>query len=192
MLRKVTLMTASAVAAFAFNSAGININNEDLELRANFDIGQFNENVEPETMYVGIKFLDADNSSRVKEDDALYEIGFLMKRAMGERGLYIGLGVKANHTKDYTTVPLGIVFDYALPLQTIIPMSVGADIYYASKVLSFSNANKYFEYRLEYDAEVIDQGHVVIGYRHIKTDYNDIRGEFTYNESAYVGFTFEF
>lgn len=191
MLRKITLMTASAVAAFALNSAGININNEDLELQANLDIGQFNENVEPETMYVGIKFLDADNSSRVN-DDALYEIGFLMKKAMGESGLHIGLGIKANYTKDYTTVPLGIVFDYALPLQTIVPMSVGADVYYAPKVLSFSDANKYFEYRLEYDAEVIDHGHVVIGYRHIKTDYNDIRGNFTYNASAYVGFTFEF
>ena len=184
-------MTASAVAAFALNSAGININNEDLELRANFDIGQFNENVEPETMYVGIKFLDADNSNRVN-NDALYEIGFLMKKAMGESGLYIGLGVKANYTKDYRTVPLGIVFDYALPSQTIVPMSVSVDVYCAPKVLSYSDANRYFEYRLEYDAEVVDHGHVVIGYRHIKTDYNDIRGNFTYNESAYAGFTFEF
>ena len=191
MLKKITLMTVSAVAAFALNSAGININNEDLELNANLDIGQFNENVAPETMYVGIKFLDADNSNRVN-DESLYEIGFLMKKAMGESGLKVGLGVKANYTKDYTTLPLGIVFDYALPFKTIVPMSVGADVYYAPKVLSFSDANKYFEYRLEYDAEVIDHGHVVIGYRHIKTDYDDIRGNFTYNASAYVGFNFEF
>ncbi|HIP14912.1 MAG TPA: hypothetical protein EYG74_05435 [Sulfurimonas autotrophica] len=191
MLKKITIMAVYAASAFAMNSASININNEDLELRANLDIGQFNENVEPETMYVGIKFLDADNSNRVN-NDALYEIGFLMKKAMGESGFRMGLGVKANYTKDYRTVPLGIVFDYALPSQTIVPMSVGVDVYYAPKVLSYSGANKYFEYRLEYDAEVVDHGHVVIGYRHIKTDYNDIRGNFTYNESAYAGFTFEF
>jgi hypothetical protein len=191
MLRKITLMAASAAAALAMNSAGININNEDLELNANLDIGQFNDNVEPETMYVGVKFLDADNSNRVN-DDALYEVGFLMKKAMGESGLKVGLGVKANYTKDYTTLPLGIVFDYALPMKTIVPMSFGADIYYAPKVLAFNDANKYFEYRLEYDAEVIDHGHVVIGYRHIKTDYDDVRGNFTYNASAYVGFNFEF
>lgn len=191
MLRKITLMAASAAAAFAMNSAGININNEDLELNANLDIGQFNENVEPETMYVGIKFLDADNNKRVN-DDALYEVGFLMKKAMGNSGFEVGLGVKANYTKDYTTLPLGIVFDYALPMNTIVPMSLGADIYYAPKVLSFSDADKYFEYRFEYDAEVINHGHVVIGYRHIKTDYDDARGDFTYNASAYVGFNFEF
>jgi len=190
MLRKITSMAVSAAAAFAMNSAGININNEDLELNANLDIGQFNENVEPETMYVGIKFLDTNNN-RVNSD-ALYEIGFLMKKAMGDKGLQIGLGVKANYTKDYTTLPLGIVFDYALPMKTIVPMSIGADVYYAPKVLSFSSANKYFEYRVEYDAEVIDNGHVVLGYRHIKTDYDDVRGNFTYNASAYIGFNFEF
>jgi len=191
MLKKITLMTASAVAALAMNSASININNEDLELNANLDIGQFNDNVEPETMFVGVRFLDADNTDRIN-NDALYELSFLMKKAMGESGLQIGLGVKANYTKDYRTLPLGIVFEYGLPSVTVIPMSLHADIYYAPKVLSFDNANKYFEYRLEYDAAVIDHGHVFLGYRNIRTDYNDIRGSFTYNAAGYVGFKFEF
>ncbi len=191
MLRKITLMAASAAAAFAMNSAGININNEDLELNANFDIGQFNENVEPETMYVGLKFLDADNNNKIN-DDALIEFGFLMKKAMGDSGLDVGLGVKANYTQDYITLPLGIVFDYALPVNTVVPMSLGADVYYAPKVLSFSDASRYFEYRFEYDVEVIDHGHVVLGYRNIKTKYDDARRNFTYNESMYIGFNFEF
>lgn len=191
MLKKITLLAASAAAAFAMNSAGININNEDLELNANLDIGQFNENVEPETMFVGVRFLDADNSNTIN-DDALYEVSFLMKREMGESGLNIGLGVKANYTKDYTTLPLGITFEYGLPAVKVIPMALRADVFYAPKVLSFSDAEKYFEYRLEYDAEVIEHGHVIVGYRHIRTDYDDGRGDFTYNASAYVGFNFEF
>ena len=191
MLRKITLMATSVAAAFAMNSASININNEDLELNANLDIGQFNENVEPETMFIGVKCLDADNSNRVN-DDALYELSFLMKKEMGESGLNVGLGIKTNYTKDYTTLPLGVVFEYGLPSITVVPMSLRANIYYAPKVLSFRDANKYFEYRLEYDAEIIEHGHVIVGYRHIKTDYDDVRGTFTYNASAYVGFNFEF
>jgi len=186
MLKKITLLVASAVAAFAMNSAGININNNDLELNANLDIGQFNQNVEPGTMFAGVRFLDVGNY------DSLYELSFLMKREMGTSGLNVGLGVKANHTKDYTTLPLGITFEYGLPAVTIVPMALRADAFYAPKVLSFESADKYFEYRLEYDAEVIKHGHVIVGYRHIRTDYNDGRDNFTYNSSGYVGFNFEF
>ncbi|MEN4044731.1 YfaZ family protein [Sulfurimonas sp. NW15] len=191
MLKKITLMAVSAVAVFAMNSASININNEDLELNANLDVGQFNENVEPETMFVGVRFLDADNANRVN-NEALYEVSFLMKKEVGESDLSVGLGIKANYTKDYRTLPLGIVFEYALPSATVVPMALHADVYYAPKVLSFDKANKYFEYRVECDAEVIDHGHVVLGYRHIRTDYDDLRGNFTYNASGYIGFKFEF
>lgn len=191
MLKKITLLTASAAAAFAMNSAGININNDDLELNANLDIGQFNENVEPGTMFVGTRFLNADNSGRIN-NDPLYEVSFLMKREMGQSGLNVGLGVKANYTKDYTTLPLGITFEYGLPAGKAIPMALRANVFYAPKVLSFQDAEKYFEYRLEYDAEVIEHGHVIVGYRHIRTDYNDYRGSYIYNASAYVGFNFEF
>ena len=191
MLKKISLLAVSAAAAFAMNSAGININNDDLELNANLDIGQFNENVEPETMFVGARFLNADNSGRIN-NDPLYEVSFLMKREMGQSGLNVGLGVKANYTKDYTTLPLGITFEYGLPAVKAIPMALHANVFYAPKVLSFQSAEKYFEYRLEYDAEVIEHGHVIVGYRHIRTDYDDARGNFIYNASAYVGFNFEF
>ncbi len=191
MLKKITLIAVSAASAFAMNSAGLNINNEDIELNARFDVGEFNENVEPNSMYVSVKFLDADNSNTVN-NDALYELGFLMKKEMGESGLKVGLGVKANYTKDYVSLPLGMTFEYELPSVTVVPMSLRADVYYAPKVLAFDNANKYFEYRVEYDAEVIEHGHVILGYRHITTDYDDVRGDFTYNASAYIGFNFEF
>ncbi|WP_457749259.1 YfaZ family outer membrane protein [Sulfurimonas sp.] len=191
MLKKITLTAVSAATAFAMNSASININNEDLELSANLDIGQFNENVTPETMFVGVRFLDADNSNTIN-NDALYELSFLMKKEMAESALNVGLSVKANYTKDYASLPLGITFEYGLPSVTVVPMSLHADVYYAPKVLAFKNADKYFEYRVEYDAEVIEHGYVIVGYRHITTDYNDVRGNFTYNASAYIGFNFEF
>jgi hypothetical protein len=191
MLKKVTLMAACAASAFALNSAGVNINNEDLELNAKLDIGQFNDSVEPESMFVGVKYLDVDNSAAVN-NDALYEVSFLMKKPMGESGFNVGLGIKANYTKDYTTLPLGVEFGYVLPAVKLVPMSLHADIYYAPKVLSFNDAQRYFEYRVEYDAEVIEHGHIILGYRHIATDYDDVRGDFTYNASAYIGFNFEF
>lgn len=191
MLKKITIMAACAASAFAMNSASININNEDLELNARFDIGQFNDNVEPNGMFVGVKYLDAHNANTVN-NNALYEVNFLMKKPMGTSGFNVGLGVKANYTKDFTSFPLGMEVGYSIPSVNLVPMSINADIYYAPKVLSFNNANKYLEYRIEYDAQVIKQGHVVVGYRHINTDYDDARGNFTYNASAYIGFKFEF
>ncbi len=191
MLKKITLVTVSAVAALAMNSASININNEDLELSANLDIGQFNENVEPETMFFGARYLDADNSDR-GNNNPLFEVNFLRQKEIPRTSLSIGLGVKLNYTKDYRTLPLGIDVTYRLPSTTVIPISVHANVYYAPKVLSFDNASKYFENRVECDIELIDNGHIIVGYRNIRTDYDDARGDFIYNESGYVGFKFEF
>jgi len=52
MLKKILLMTVTVISAFALHTAEININDKDLELNAKFDMGQFNETIYPNTVFV--------------------------------------------------------------------------------------------------------------------------------------------
>jgi len=196
MLKKISLVVLCAASAFAMNSADININDKDLELGVKFDVGQFNDDVEPDTMLVGGRYLhaDKDNSntnSRYDLDD-YYELSFLMQNQMGNEDLVLGLGMKLNYTKNYSTVPLGAEAKYHIPADTPIPIYINLALYYAPSVLTMKDADKYLEYRAEADFEVIDNGKITLGYRVMNTDYDDARGDVEYNKSMYIGFKFAF
>ena len=197
MLKKLTLIGLSAATAFAMHSAELNINDKDLELGAKLDMGQFNHTVEPDTVFVGMKFLKADKDhSKPKNSDIkdYYELNFLMQRKIDNTGLVVGLGVKLNHTDKFTTVPLGIEVKYKLPFTNTVPFYIGGSVYYAPQVLSMSDAKNYLEQRVQLDIEVIKNATILVGARNIETNY-DISGstnDFRYNRSAYVGFRFAF
>lgn len=193
MLKKIGLVALCAASAFAMNSADININDKDLELGAKFDMGQFNDNVEPDTILIGARYLHGDeDNSDVNDVDDYYELSFLMQNQMGNEDLTLGLGLKLNSTKDYSTVPLGVEAKYHVPADTGIPIYVNLGLYYAPSVLTMQDADKYLEYRAEADFEVIENGRVTLGYRVMNTDYDDERGDVEYNKSMYIGFKFAF
>lgn len=188
------MMVLSAVSVFAMHSAEININDTDLELATKLDMGQFNRNIEPDTVFLGAKFLNADakhSSEEYADIDPYYELNFLMQKEIQKTGMHFGLGVKLNYTKDYSTLPLGVEFAYTIPAVKLIPMHIGGALYYAPAALAFSEAKDFLEYRLTYDIEIIDNGGVVVGYRHFDTNYKDAI-DFEYNRSFYVGFKFRF
>ena len=200
MLKKISIIAFCAVSAFAMHTGEININDKDLEIGAKFDIGQFNDAVEPDTMFVGGKFIKADrknSSPNLRDLDQYFEVNFLMMKEVGDLGMSVGMGVKLNFTKDYSTLPLGFEFSYKIPASNLIPMKLNGSLYYAPSVLSFKDADKFLEYRISYDIEVIKNGFITIGYRNIDTNYNASYfvypgGDFTYNESFYAGFKIGF
>jgi hypothetical protein len=193
MLKKLGLITVCAASAFAMHTAEININDKDLEVSGQFDIGQFNDAVEPNTMFVGAKFLNADEKNSDNDNanlDPYFEVSFLMMKEMGDSGFKLGLGGKLNYTENFSALPLGVEGSYKIPADNLIPMYINAAVYYAPSVLSFSDADSYFETRINYDIEVIDNGKITLGYRKIDTNYD--AADFTYNDSWYVGFKFNF
>ena len=199
MLRKILLITVTAISAFALHTAEININDRDLELSAKLDMGQFNDSVEPNTIFVGGRFLNGQkensrdgNGNNLTKIDPFYEVNFLMKKAIGNMGMSFGMGAKLNYTKDFSSMPLGVEFEYAIPAEKLIPMYVYGSLYYAPSALSFSDAKDFIEYRLSYDVEIIENGRVTIGYRNINTNYDTPSGKVVYNDSFYVGFKFAF
>ncbi|MDQ7044197.1 MAG: YfaZ family outer membrane protein [Sulfurimonas sp.] len=199
MLKKILITTLPAISAFALHTAEININDRDLELNAKFDMGQFNSSIEPNTVFIGGRFLNGqkensrlENGDPVTNIDPFYEVSFLMKRAVGDMGMSFGMGVKLNYTKDFSTIPLGLEFEYVIPAKKLVPMYVYGSVYYAPSALSFSKAKDFVGYRVSYDIELIDNGRVTIGYRNINTNYDAVGGRVVYNDSVYAGFKFAF
>jgi len=142
MLKKFALITMLSASAFAMNSAELNINNTDLEASAKLDLGQINQNVEPNTTFIGFRVVDADDahsSDNGHKNKPYYEANFLMKEPLANTGFSVGMGVKFNYTSDFSSIPLGLEGTYKIPTTTLVPMYVNTSFYYGPKVLSFSN-----------------------------------------------------
>ncbi|MCK9473420.1 YfaZ family outer membrane protein [Sulfurimonas sp.] len=190
MFKKATLIALSAVSVFAMHSAEVNINNSDIELSARLDMGQFNESVEPNTIFLGARYLHADERhSDVNSIDDFQEINFLMQKNVNS-DFRLGLGIKANYTKNFVSIPLGVEASYKLPFSSSVPFYIGASIYVAPEVLSFDKADNFLEYQVNVEAEAIKNGFITLGYRHIDTNYKNWDVE--YNESLYFGLKFLF
>lgn len=89
MLKKILIIVACAVSVFALHTGELNINNKDLEVGMMLDVGQFNDNVEPNSMFIGGKFLNADSAHSNDNISSLtpyFEGSFLMMREIGKLG----------------------------------------------------------------------------------------------------------
>lgn len=204
MLKKIGLLVVTTVSVYAMHSLEININEKDLEFGLNVDMGQYNRGVEPDTTFVGVKYLKASDDNSANEDgeivDLKYflELNFLIKQEINSTGLKVGLGIKTNFSKvnDYTfmSIPIGLDVSYELPLKNFIPVEVGAELYYAPESLCSSDAISFLEYRVGANFEVIERGSIFVGYRNVDTNYeaSAIKENITYNKSGYFGFKFEF
>jgi len=194
MIKKLGLAILCVTSVFAMHNVELNVNDKDIEMGIKLDVGQFSDNTEPGTVFIGGKFLHGDEThSDLKKTYDYGELNFLMKREISNIGLSLGLGVKVNYTKDFTSVPLGVELEYKLPVGNQIPMHIGGYFYYAPSVLTMQDGENFLEFRLEFDAEVIKNAHIVAGYRNLDTNYDSSKGgNAHYNQAPYVGFRFAF
>jgi YfaZ precursor len=205
MLKKLGLISVITASAFAMHGVDININDKDLELGGNLDVGQFVNTVEPNTVFVGGRYLKGNESHSdfSSNSNPYYEANFLMQKPIGSSDFTLGMGVKLNYTQcndlsgktlHFTSLPLGLEVGYKLPVNTPVPLRLGGQLYYAPEVLSMNDAKNFLETRVNLDIEVIQNGNVTIGYRTLNTNYNDGGQTLnaSYNRSAYAGFKFNF
>jgi len=194
MIKKIGLSILCAASAFAMHNVELNVNNKDIEMGMKLDMGQFSDSTQPDTVFIGGKFLHGDKEhGDLAKDEDYGELNFLMKRGIGNSGLSIGLGVKANFIKDFASIPLGAEIVYRLPFLKQMPMRVGGSFYYAPEVLTMQDGKDYLEYRFEFDMEIIKNAHLLAGYRNIDVNYEDKHGgDNNFNASPYIGFRFAF
>jgi len=192
MLKKLLISLALSTSLFAMHDASLNLNNDDIEVNANLDLGELNQSDYPDAYFLTLGLLDVDNKLTTTP---LVSAGFMLRQSLrGADSLKIGIGFKGTYTKvetlKHTAIPINAELSYVLPINTVIPFMISGAVSYAPPVLSFKDADRYFEGRAEFSLQIVEQGSLFVGYRQIKTDFTG--GNYKYNESGYVGFKVRF
>lgn len=136
-------------------------------------------------------------------DDRLVDLhtvhaGLLISGDAGARGAdaYAGLGLRAalvdTDAGSGAAVTVGGEFELRLPdFNRIGLYGYG---YIAPKVLSFSDLQRYSEWALSVDYEVIRNASVYVGYRQVRAGFKDVNGGsgFRVDSGAHLGLRLEF
>ena len=201
MLKKILVtLTLLGSSAQAYHEFELNLNNKDLDMHLNLDMGQFNNSIEPENLMIETRLLiGSPENARLpyeRDKNLLGEIGFVAQSSSAMApGLTMGMGVKLAYTYlsggSVFAMPLGVQGDYVLPFITFIPIHIGGQFYYAPKVLSFSDSDTYMEYQGNIDIELMERGLLTMGYRGIDSPVEQM-GNAYINRSYFAGFKFKF
>jgi hypothetical protein len=195
MLKKLLITLALSVSLFAQHDASVNLNSDDIEVNGNIDLGELNQSDYPNIYFLTLGFLDVDNR---ESTDPLLQAGFKLRQDVtGVKGLRFGLGFKGTHTEvgnhKHSAIPLGVELAYTLPINSAIPIIISGSLDYAPSVLSFKDADSYMEKRVELGVQIVEQATIFVGYRKIDTDFETRHGgDYTYNDTGYIGFKIRF
>ncbi len=192
MLKKILLTIALGSSLLAMHDASLDLNNDDVEVQGNIDIGELNRSDYPDMYFLTLGLLDVDNKEKT---NPLYSAGFMLRQNLsGADDFKFGIGIKGTYTKvgnaKHATVPINAELAYTLPLDISMPLVLSASLAYAPSALSFKDADKYFEGRAELGLQIIEQGTLFVGYRQIDTDFEG--GDYEYNDTGYIGFRVRF
>lgn len=201
MLKKLTLLALSVVSALAMHTVELNLNEKDAEGEVRLDMGQFNDKLLTDSVYLGVRLLHGSEKHSDVDPKTLIEVNFLVQRIISatEDALTLGMGFKLEYTtlqdpvfseQTFFALPIGIEGNYRFPLDLPVALHLGGSFYYAPEVFAFDDAKNYLEYRVNFDVEIFDGGKIRIGYRNIDTDTK--KYDANYNHSAYLGFKLAF
>lgn len=201
MLKKSVLAAILSLSSLhAYHNIELNLNNLDLGVSLDLDMGQFNDNVDPDTTFVGASYLRVDKKNSAKpellqRDVTLTQLHFLKRQSLAFLpAMSVGIGVRLmnsslyNGTKydTYMTVPLGAEVKYQFPIKEVNAY-MSASMYFAPEVLSFYQATNYKEFNAYASLELIPTVEIKAGYRSIDFNYTQ-----NINRTAYAGLSFDF
>lgn len=178
-----TLLFTSVLSAE--NSIGLDINSDDVELLADYSLNSVVGYIGGTNYQVGMSYLHNEN-------DDLFTLAVSGENSLeAAPGIILGFGFKATFAEDFMALPLLARVKYILPFDSDIPKSsLLASVAYAPSVLTFSDGEKYYEFRLEAEMEVISNIYVFTGYRNIDTDYET--RDYNLNDNFYGGLKLSF
>ena len=178
-----TTLLLTTTMLFSQSTIGINVNDEDFEVEGSVDISDYGNGT---IFMINANFIETKYNS-------LAGFGLTANNSFqGVDGLNLSLGINMILLEDYGAVPLMIKASYVLPLIQEIPtVSVSAKFAYAPSVLSFDEADDYFEFRTEASMEMINAVSLYVGYRDIEAGYV-YTGDDIFNDSFYGGLKLSF
>lgn len=184
MKRLILSIVAIHSLVYGQNSVSINANEDDLELSGSMDLSQAGAYGEGMALNLDLDLLHTDK-------DNIFYFGVSGESQVGASGFTLGAGMKTVSTDDYFALPFLLKASYVLPFDETIPTtSLNANIAYAPSVLSFMDADKYMEWRMELDMSITNNLHLFTGYRDIDTDYET--HDYNFNNSFYGGLKLNF
>jgi len=189
MFKKIAFTTFfTSTLVLAESGVGININENDLELEGVLDSRNLAALQTSSTIYqADINFLNNN------DDKKLFGVGLgATNKFEGAEGVELTFGAKFMWAevgdKDFTALPLMAKIRYDFPplMYNIPPVGVEVKGLYAPGALAFGNSEKYSEFRISTDIEMIENVKIYTGYRNIHTGYGADK-EHLFNNSFYGG-----
>lgn len=174
MFKKIVFTSlCTSVLLLAESGVGININEDDLELEGVLDSRNLAALQTSSTIY------QADmNFINVNSDYQLLGAGLgATNQLEGVEGVELTFGVKfiwaEVGNEDFTALPLMAKVRYDFPplMYNIPPVGIEGKALYAPGALSFGDSDKYSEFRVSADIEMIENVKLYTGYRNIHSGY---------------------
>jgi len=193
-----SLITSSVL--WAQSSAGLNINEYDLELEGVLDSRNLAMLQTSSTIFqADVNFINIDTPS---QEALLLGAGIgATNRLEGVEGVELTFGAKfvwadtqeENLDDNYFYLPLMAKVRYVFPplMFNIPPVSMEGKMLYAPGALSFGDAEKYSEFRATADMEMIQNVTVYGGYRNIITGFTN-NSNYTFNNGWFGGLKFTY
>ena len=184
------LISASLLSAT--NTVEININNNTLGLEGEYSINEVYSLNNDAKYYLTLAYLSSEDTEGTEDTDRIINIGVkLMNPYVNDNGISFGMGINAlwinNYSKTFFATPLSVFADYSISEE----LSIDTNIAYAPKILSYSSAKNYQELTVKLNYKVIDNGFVYLGYRNIKTKYDDGQA-INFDNSLFFGYKVRF
>lgn len=189
MFKKIAFTTFfTSAMLLAESGVGININENDLEVEGVLDSRNLAALQTSSTIYqADVNFVNNNN------DKKLFGAGLgATNKFEGAEGVELTFGAKFMWAEvgnnDFTALPLMAKIRYDFPplMYNIPPVGLEAKALYAPGALAFGDSEKYSEFRVSADIEMIENVKIYTGYRNIHTGYKDDK-EHLFNNSFYGG-----
>ncbi len=192
MLKKIIAMLM-ILNLYAFGAekvaVGLNINDTDLEVDAKASLSVLTNSFGYDNYYFTINWMN--------DKESFVSPGFYVENLLrGSSNFIFGFGIKSVFTKHenlkFSATPFMISAKVRLIPRNFPPAYISANWIYAPSQLVFQDAKKYLEYRIEFNARVIENIELYAGHRSLNTEYKAEDKDILYNRSLYAGFRFLF
>ena len=193
MIKKIlTTLAISTSILSAVNTAQLNINSNSLGLKVDYGINEIYNLSNNSKYYTTLEYLSSEDTEGTESTDRIVNLGLkIMNPYINDYGVSFGMGINAvwvnNYSQTFIATPLSIFADYAITEEFNIDTSFS----YSPKILSYSSATKYQELTAKINYKVIDNGFAYIGYRDIKTKYDDSTS-LKFDNSLFFGYKVQF
>ena len=187
LLRTAGLFVALTLAAFAAHASNLDVNLGSNAASINFATNLTNTGLEGDIGYlhhtdsvdIGSAGLLVVGNSNPVGSPFIFGVGgklfFISPKQSSGNGTVLGLG---GH------------FNYTWP--TYNRFTIGGELYFAPKIVSFNNADRFLQYGVNAGYEILHNAELYVGWRHVSAAFTGSNGNVTLDSTFMVGLNLSF